>query len=244
MLKRTAVMLVALCALCGSARAGITIVFATDATWPPMEFVNADGQIAGYSVDFMRAAGREAGFTPVFRNVAWEEIFAGLAAGRYDAVCSSVSITGERKKEMDFSEPYFTVHQALVVPKKSHVHDLADLGGRKVGAQAGTTGFSVIRAADGVIARPYEKIGLAMEDLNMGRIDAVVCDDPVAANYALFKYRDTLKVATLLRTGKAERYGVVVRKGNSRVLDLLNRGIAAVRARGIDRELEKKWIGR
>ncbi len=79
-----------------------TIVFAVDATWPPMEFVNEHKQIVGYSIDYMTAAAKEAGFIPVFKNVAWDGIFAGLAGGNYDAICSSVSITEERKKDHGF----------------------------------------------------------------------------------------------------------------------------------------------
>ncbi len=244
MLRKAVATLVALFALYGVAWAETTIVFATDATWPPMEFVNAQKEIVGYSIDYMKAAGKEAGFKPVFKNTAWDGIFAGLAAGKYDAICSSVSITEERKKAMDFSEPYFTVRQALIVNKKTQARSLDDLKGKKVGGQIGTTGYFAIKTADGVIAKSYDEIGLAMEDLNVGRIDAVVCDDPVAANYALIKYKDTLKIAAVIDTGKVEEYGIAVRKGNTRVLDLVNKGITAVKAKGIDRELQKKWIGR
>ena len=243
MLKKLALTLAVLATLCGSAWAETTIVFATDATWPPMEFVNSDKEIVGFSVDFLKAAGKEAGFTPVFKNTAWDGIFAGLASGKYDAISSSVSITEERKKAMDFSEPYFTVRQALIVPKDSTAKSLTDLKGKKVGGQIGTTGYFAIKAAEGVIPKSYDEIGLAMEDLNVGRIDAVVCDDPVAANYALDKYKDKLKIASVLKTDKVENYGFAVKKGNKKVLDLLNKGIAAVKAKGIDKELKKKWIG-
>ncbi|HEB68715.1 MAG TPA: basic amino acid ABC transporter substrate-binding protein [Desulfobulbus sp.] len=243
MLKRTLLTLVALSILCGSAWAETRIVFAVDATWPPMEFVNSQKQIVGFSIDFVKAAGKEAGFTPVFKNTAWDGIFAGLAAGKYDAICSSVSITEKRKKAMDFSAPYFTVRQALIVNKDSSVRSLADLKGKKVGGQIGTTGYFAIKSAKGLIPKSYDEIGLAMEDLNVGRISAVVCDDPVAANYALLKYKDTLKIAAVIKTGKVENYGFAVKKGNTKVLDLLNKGIAAVKAKGIDTELKKKWIG-
>jgi len=226
-----------------SAWAETKIVFAVDATWPPMEFMDSGKNIVGYSIDYMTAAGKEAGFTPVFKNTAWDGIFAGLAAGKYDAICSSVSITEERKKSMDFSEPYFQVHQALIVRKDSNVTGLDDLKGKKVGAQIGTTGYFALKKNKGVIPKSYDEVGLAMEDLNVGRIDGVVCDDPVAANYAMIKYKDTLKIAAVLETGEVENYGIAVKKGNTKVLDLINKGIRAVKAKGIDKELKKKWIG-
>ncbi len=235
--------LLLLCAMSRPTLAETTIVFATDATWPPMEFVNEQKQVVGYAMDFMAAAGKEAGFKPVFKNTAWDGIFAGLAAKKYDAIVSSVSITEERKKAMDFSEPYFTVRQALIVNKASTAKTLADLKGQKVGGQIGTTGYFAIKAAEGVEAKSYDEIGLAMEDLNVGRIAAVVCDDPVAANYALDKYKEKLKIAAIIETGEAENYGVAVNKGNKQVLDMVNKGIAAVKAKGLDKDLKKKWIG-
>ena len=133
MMRRTIMTLVFGILLSGTAFAeNREIVFATDATWPPMEFVDADKQIVGYAIDFMKAAGQEAGFTPVFKAVAWDGIFAGLDANKYDAICSSVSITEERKKVMDFSKPYFKVRQALVVPVDSTAKSLEDLKGKKV----------------------------------------------------------------------------------------------------------------
>jgi polar amino acid transport system substrate-binding protein len=91
--------------------------------------------------------------------------------------------------------------------------------------------------------KSYDEVGLAMEDLNVGRIAAVVCDDPVAANYALDKYKDTLKIATVIETGEAEHYGVAVAKGNTKILELVNKGILAVKAKGLDKELMQKWMG-
>jgi len=243
MLKKAVLTLVTMAVMCGSAWAEKTLVFATDATWPPMEFVDANKNIVGYSIDFLTAAGKEAGFKAEFKNTAWDGIFAGLASGRYDSISSSVSITEERQKKMDFSEPYFVVQQALIVQKDSKAAGLADLKGKKVGGQIGTTGYFAIKAAEGLEAKSYDEIGLAMEDLNVGRIAAVVCDDPVAANYALIKYKDTLKIAGVIKSDKPEYYGFPVKKGNKEVLDLINKGIAAVKAKGIDKELKKKWIG-
>lgn len=221
-----------------------TIVFATDATWPPMEFINADKQITGYAIDFMKAAGKEAGFTPQFKAVAWDGIFAGLAAGKYNAICSSVSITPGRKKTMDFSTPYFKVRQALVVPVKSTAKSIEDMKGKTLGAQISTTGHFAIKKAADVKDKSYDEVGLAFEDLFNGRIDGVVCDDPVAAQYALQnkKYKKALKIACIIEAGD-EYYGIAVKKGNTEDLDLINKGIAAVQKKGIDKKLLKKWIG-
>jgi polar amino acid transport system substrate-binding protein len=243
MMKRVVlfVLAVLLIAPCAWAK---TIVVAGDATWPPMELVDDNKQMTGFGIEYVRAAAKEAGFDVEFKNVAWDGIFAGLEAGKYDAICSSVTITDERKATMDFSIPYLKVRQALVVPKDSTAKSLEDMKGKTVGAQISTTGHFAIKKAEGVNAKSYDEIGLAMEDLFNGRIDGVVCDDPVASLYALQKadYAAKLKVAAVLETGD-ELYGVAVKKGNKEVLDLLNKGIEAVQAKGIDKELRKKWMG-
>lgn len=246
MIKRVFLTLLISCVLSTSALAeGPKIVFAVDATWPPMEFVDASKNIVGYSIDFMTAAGKEAGFTPVFKAVAWDGIFAGLGANKYDAVCSSVSITEDRKKVMDFSEPYFKVRQALIVRSDSTAKSLEDLKGKKVGSQISTTGTFAVKNVKEVVSKTYDEVGLAIEDLYNGRIDAVVCDDPVAANYALAneKYKAKLKIAAVIESGDVEYYGIALKKGNTKVLDLVNKGIQGVKAKGLDKEFQKKWIG-
>ncbi|MBU0961042.1 MAG: basic amino acid ABC transporter substrate-binding protein [Proteobacteria bacterium] len=243
MFKKILLTLAMLLSVSSSAMAEKTIVFAVDATWPPMEFVDSDKQLVGYSIDYMTAAAKAAGFTAVFKNVAWDGIFAGLAAGKYDAVCSSVSITEKRQKAMDFSIPYFMVRQALIVPIDSNVKSLADLKGQKVGGQIGTTGYFAIKGAEGLEPKSYDEVGLAMEDLSVGRIAAVVCDDPVAANYAMDQYKGTLKIATVIETGEVEHYGIAVQKGNTEILDLINKGIESVSKTDYVKEMQQKWIG-
>jgi polar amino acid transport system substrate-binding protein len=245
----TAVLITAVCifAIPGapdSAQAAktISITVATDATWPPMEMVDENKNIVGFDIDFLTAVANEAGFEVTFKNTAWDGIFAGIAAGKYDAIISSVTITEERQKTMDFSDPYINAGQILVVPKTSSVSKLGDLKGEKVGAQIGTTGSFEIKKIEGAELKAYDEIGLAFEDMVAGRIGGVVCDTPVAANYALQReeYKEKFKIVGEPFTD--EYYGVVVRKGNKKLLDLINKGIKAVQAKGIDKQLEQKWL--
>ncbi|MEW6263650.1 MAG: basic amino acid ABC transporter substrate-binding protein [Thermodesulfobacteriota bacterium] len=244
--RKLSFMILVLVLLSGTALAQEkTITFATDATWPPFEFVDANKNIIGFSIEYMTAAGKEAGFKAAFKAVAWDGIFAGLAGGQYDAICSSVSITEERKKTMDFSQPYFQIKQALIVRQDSKAKSLADLKGKKVGSQISTTGTFAVQKVKGVESKTYDEVGLAIEDLYNGRIEAVVCDDPVAGHYALKneKYKASLKIAAIIEAD-VEHYGIAVKKGNKAVLDLVNKGIAAVKTKGLDKALMKKWIGK
>jgi len=219
-----------------------TIVVATDATWPPMEYVDENKEIVGFDIDLMKAVAEEAGIEIEFKNVAWDGIFAGLAAGEYDAIISSVTITDERKEQYDFSDPYINAGQIVVVQADSDITGQDALAGHVVGAQISTTGAFAIQEMEGVELKEYDEVGLAFEDLVAGRIDAVVCDTPVAADFALQReeYKAVLKIVGDAFTD--EYYGILVQKGNSDLLAKINAGLDAVQAAGVDKQLEEKWL--
>ncbi len=220
-----------------------SIKVATDATWPPMEMVDANKQIVGYDMDFLKAVAKEAGVAVEIKNTAWDGIFAGLDSGQYDAIISSVTITKERQAKYDFTEPYTSIGQILVVPKTDKsAKVIADLKGKKVGAQIGTTGAMEIKKVAGVELKTYDEIGLAFEDMAAGRISGVVCDEPVAAHFALQKkeYRDKFKIVG--KSFTKEAYGMVVKKGNKELVALLNKGIKAVKAKKLDAKIHTKWV--
>ena len=220
-----------------------SIKVATDATWPPMEMMDANKKIVGYDIDFMTAVAKEAGITVEFKNTAWDGIFAGLDSGQYDAIISSVTITNERKAKYDFTEPYTSIGQILIVPKTDKTSKvIADLKGKKIGAQIGTTGAFEVKKIAGVELKTYDEIGLAFEDMSAGRISAVVCDEPVAAHFALKKkeYNDKFKIVG--KSFTKEGYGIVVKKGNKDLVALLNKGIAAVKKKKLDAKIHTQWV--
>jgi len=220
-----------------------SIKVATDATWPPMEMVDANKKIVGYDIDFLNAVAKEAGIAVEFKNTAWDGIFAGLDSGQYDAIISPVTITEERKAKYDFTDAYTSIGQILVVPKTDKTSKtIADLKGKKVGSQIGTTGAMEVNKVAGVESKTYDEIGLAFADMAAGRISGVVCDEPVAAHFALQKkeYKEKFKIV-----GKAftkEGYGIVVKKGNKELVDLLNKGIKSVKAKKLDTKIHTKWV--
>lgn len=220
---------------------------AHDATWPPMEFMDAETkQVVGYSVDYIDAIAKETGVKVEHRNVAWAGIFAELAANRCDVIASSVTITEERKASMDFSEPYYTVQQAVVTQASVPFEKVEDLNGKRLGAQVSTTGYFAARKVAASELKSYDAIGHAIEDLKNGRIDAVICDDPVAADFALQAgdNKDLLKIAFVIQDAEIENYGFAVRKGDTETLGILNKGIEAVKEKGIEDQLIEKWIGK
>ncbi|MCE5255858.1 MAG: basic amino acid ABC transporter substrate-binding protein [Spirochaetaceae bacterium] len=219
------------------------VVIATDATWPPMEYVDENKNLVGFDIDLINEVAKAANFQVEIKNTAWDGIFAGLAAGDYQAIGSSVTITDERKTAMDFSEPYVNAGQVLVVRKDTTgVATLADMSGKNVGAQIGTTGAIEIGKTTGVTLKTYDEVGLAFQDLANGNIDGVVADSPIAANFALQNptYKESLMIVGKPFTD--EYLGFAVKKGDAETLKLLNDGLAKVKASGKLDELVQKWL--
>lgn len=243
-MKRILLALMAVAILAGAAQAK-TITFAADCTWPPMEFMSEAKQCVGFAPDLVAAMAKAGGFTAEIQNTAWDGIFAGLAAGKYDAISSSVSITEERKQAMDFSDPYFEVKQGVVVKEGSAIKTEADLAGKAVGAQIGTTGFFAAQNIVGDSAKSYDEVGLAIADLAAGRLEAVICDDAVAADYALTnpEYAKSLALGFMIVPNSPEYLGFAVQKGDAETMKTLNAALKAVKDSGEYDTIFNKWFG-
>ena len=215
-------------------------VFATDATWPPLEYIDESGNLTGFEVELVPMIGEKVGVKMEAKNIPWDTIFAGLANGQYDGVASGVSVTEDRKKTMDFSTPILEAGQVIIVKKASTVSGIDDIKGLKVGVQIGTTGDLVLDDYD-VVRKQYDDIGLALQDMLNGNIDACVCDSLIASDFVLANpnYKDKLKVAGAAFT--QEDIAIAVKKGNKELLDLINKGLAELKADGSYDKLKAKW---
>ena len=237
-------LILAFCAAAVAVAAPKTIVVAHDATWPPMEYTDENRQIVGYSVDYIDAIAKELGLEVKHINAAWDGIFNGLVSKKYDVIASSVTITDDRKKILAFTDPYYEVFQAVVAPQGVNITSLSELEGKQLGAQIGTTGYMAGKKTKGVKTVSYEEIGMAMAALAAGRIDAVICDDATASNYILANkdYAKTMHIPFVVPAEEPEYYGFAIHKDNQELVELFNKGIKAVKEKGIEEELRKKWI--
>ena len=152
-----------------------------------------------------------------------------------------MTITEERKKNVDFSDPYFEATQAVLVDKKSGITSLADLKGEKVGAQAQTTGedYAKNKGFDPV---SFESSDAVLNGLRTGQVKAVVIDYPVVQGWLKNKANAAaFEVAEQINTG--EQYGFTVKKGNTKLPRAINKAIADAKADGTYKKLYEKWIG-
>ena len=156
-------------------------IIATDATWPPFEYINGQNQIVGFDIDLMNAVAEKASIKIEFQNVGFDALLAGMAQGTYDAAISSITILPDRAQNMLFSDPYYVAGQMIVVQKNNtSITGETSLQNKKLGAQLGTTGESLAQGITGATVKSYDQIGLAIQDLLNGQVDAVICDTPIA----------------------------------------------------------------
>jgi polar amino acid transport system substrate-binding protein len=216
------------------------ILVATDATWPPFEYVNEQTkQVEGFDIDVLNAIAEKENLDIEFINVGFDPLLAGMAQGMYDAAISSITITEDRQKDMLFSDPYFAAGQIVTVRKSNMTITGKDTLTGQVGAQLGTTGAMEVEKITGATLKTYDDIGLAFQDLMNGQIDAVVCDNPVALGY-VGKNPDKLKIAGGIFTD--ENYGIAVAKGKTDLLAKINAGIKAIIAEGLIEQFSEKWL--
>ena len=215
-------------------------VIASDATWPPLEFVDEAGELTGFEVELIQQIAEVTGTEIEVKNTAWDSIFAGLANGAYDGIASGVTITEDRKNIMDFADPFMNCGQVVIVPVESSITGVDDLIGMKIGVQMGTTGDIALDDYD-VKKSQYDEINLALIDLVNGNLDAAVCDSLVASEYVLqdSSYSGILKIVGEPFT--TEEIAMCVQKGNTELLSILNDGMKTLEENGTMTELKAKW---
>lgn len=223
------------------AAAPMKIKVGTNAEYRPFEFVDENGAVVGFDIDLMNAIAKAAGFEAEFVNTRWDGIFVALAQGEFDAVQSAATITDERKQTVNFSDPYFLAGQGLAVKQGSPITGLADVEGKRVGVQLGTTGDIWLSENTGAEVVRFDEITLAMQALANGDIEAVFNDAPVSAD--IIKANPELGLMMLPEIYTSEEYGIAVNKDRTAVLDAINRGLAAVKASGEYDTIYEKWFG-
>lgn len=209
----------------------------------PWEFQDEKSDIVGFEIDLANEVGKRLGYEAVkFENIPFNGLFSAVQSGRIDAAVSSITITDERLKSVSFAQPYYDSDQSLAARTDSDVKSSADLKGKSVGVDTGSTGdiYATERSdAWGLsgISR-YEGLAPAMLDLAAGRIDGYVSDIPAVAYY--LKDKPEMTVIERLKTG--EQYSMMFAK-DSELAAKANEVIGTLKQEGFIAGLHEKWFG-
>lgn len=197
---------------------GRKITVAVENAYPPFNFIDpATGEGKGWDYDAVREICKRLNCVPEFKEAAWEGIFDAMAAGEYDVLADGVTITEEREKIVDFSIPYASVQQVILVradEPTTSVDDFIKDAKKLVGTQIGTTNEIAAKKhfpEDRI--KSFEDFGAAILALLSGDIDGVVIDN-LAANGFMKENPDELRILGVLKTDKPEQLGFVFPPGS------------------------------
>jgi polar amino acid transport system substrate-binding protein len=228
---------------CSSGSKTTKVRVATEAAYPPFETVDeATKELVGFDIDLMNAIAKKAGFEVEFMNTPFDSVLAGMATCQYDAAVSAITITAERAKKMNFSDPYINAGQITTVRvDNTDIKGPSDLKGKTIGVQLSTTGQIEAEKIEGATVRPYDTVDLAFLDLMNGQVDAVVVDYPTTLN---FVNKNADKIMTVGEVFTDESYGIAVCNKNTELLQKINTAIAALKEDGTLKSLEEKWLAK
>jgi polar amino acid transport system substrate-binding protein len=212
---------------------------------PPFESKDGSGKIVGFDIDLVDLVAKKLNVKSTFIDTPFEGIKSGqdLKTGRCDLAAAGITITPERKAVLDFSVPYFDDAQAMLVKTTGAYHSLSALRGRRVGAQAATTGLDYVKrnaAANGYTPVDYPDIAGLTQALKTGQIDAAVADLSVWVDYA--KHNTGYQVGSTFTTG--EQYGLALGKNTDpQLLAVVNSVITTAKSDGSYEAIYQRWIG-
>ncbi len=229
----------------GGGAAGKTYMFASDATYAPMEYMDKD-KIVGFDIDFLAEVMKEAGLKYEVKNVNWDTMLESVKQGtEYQAGISSISITDDRKKSYDFSVPYFESTNMILVKADSTVKSATDLKGKKIAVQSGTTADDLMTGIMGQgnsDLKKFDSNAVALLEMEKGGADAVVADIAIIREYVKNHPDKKLKAVADTANFKPEYYGLAFPKGSD-LKAKLDPAIKKVIDNGTYAKLYKKWFG-
>ena len=214
----------------------------THLPYPPFQS-EIDGKVQGFDVALIDLVAEDLGVKQEILDTPFENFKTGafLNSGECDLAAAGMTITDERKKNVDFSDPYFEATQAVLADKSAGIASFADLKGKKVGTQAQTTGEDYAKSK-GIDSVSFESSDAVLNGLRTKQVDAVIIDYPVVQGWLKDKANaDAFEVAEQINTG--EEYGFTVKKGNTKLVAAINKALAEAKSDGTYKKLYEQWIG-
>jgi polar amino acid transport system substrate-binding protein len=227
------------------AAAASAIVIGLDDHFPPMGFRDDKNEIVGFDIDLAKEAGKRLGVEVTFKPIDWSAKEAELSGKRIDVLWNGLTITEERRANILFTKPYLENRQIIMVPAKSPIKTKADLAGKTIGAQDGSSAVDAINKDAGTAKslgglKKFSDNVTALMDLSAGRLDAIVVDE-IVGRYYIGKKANEYRI--LDDNFGAEEYGVGVRKGDTELANKLDKALDDMKTDGTGRAISIKWFG-
>ncbi|QDX41754.1 basic amino acid ABC transporter substrate-binding protein [Salarchaeum sp. JOR-1] len=237
-----------------------TIQIGSDIPYPPFEYTTTEGELRGFDVDIAEAVfGDQLGMNPNFQDTSFDTIINSLKAKNFRVIMSAMTITETRAESVDFSDPYFTAYQTIVVRQDSPIDEKSDLKGKTVGVQKGTTGESAAQELKAEFngdlqINSYDQIAAAFSSLLNNQVVAVINDNTVSAEYVSKNPEDLRFVegegaateqgreAPPYLTLTVEDYGIAFRQDDDDLRADVNEALATIRENGTYDEIYNEYF--
>lgn len=221
-------------------------VVGLDDSFPPMGFRDENGNLTGFDIELAQAVAEQMGLTADLQAIDWRAKEMELDGGNIDVIWNGYTITPERQEAVLMSEPYMANEQVIVVPEGSEITTLADLAGKKVAVQDGSSAQEAIAANEELASSIGEQVDFkdnvtALMDVSSGQVDALAVDS-VVANYYLSK--EPGKYVVLTETLAPEEYGIGFRKGDQALYDGITQALKELKASGKAADISVVWFGK
>ena len=228
-----------------------TLVVGLDDTFAPMGFRDENGEITGFDIDLAKAMGEKLGKTIEFQSIDWNMKETELNGGNIDFIWNGYSISDERKKQVDFSVPYLKNRQIIITLADSDIATKADLEGKVVAAQTGSTAVDAIEAEPEVMATFKDGKPVTYES-NNDFLYQTICSNykgakAYAADEIIIRYyiskKGEEKYKILEEDFGEEEYGVGMRKGDTAMVEAFNKAYKELKDEGVVAIISTKWFG-
>ena len=223
-----------------------TFVMGFDEEYPPMGFVDENGDHVGFDIDLAKEVTSRLGVELVLQPIAWDSKELELSGKNIDCIWSGLTMTPERQEQMTFSIPYLANEQILVVRTDSGITSKDELAGKVLGTQAGSSSVDVLEAnpdlKDAVAeVALYDDFVAALMDLKLGGIDVLLIDS-VVGNYYIAQQDDPTLFTVLPEVMDAEEYGIAFRKGEDTLADAVSETLIAMAEDGTLDAIRANWF--
>ena len=203
------------------------LTMATNAEFPPFEYLE-NGEIVGADIEIAKAIADKLGMKLEITNIDFDAALTGAATGKYDIAVAGITADEERRQNMNFSDNYYTASQAIIVMADSEIKTVADLTGKTVSCQEGTTGEQYL-IKNGYTNQSFKTGAEAISALTSGKVDAVVIDDAVARALSAKQEGKTVVLEEALTQ---EAYAIALKKGNDELTEKINGALKELKESG------------
>ncbi len=225
---------------CGDGKNEGVLRVGTNAEFPPFEYVGDDGQPDGFDIALIKAIGEKLGYEVVIENMEFASLV-GAIGTKIDVAIAGMTIDEERLQSVSFSDPYYDAIQYVIVPEGSAIECAADLEGKKIGVQLGTTGDYAVEEIEGATAAQYNKGVDAVNDLLNGRVDCVIIDKNPALVFES-EYDGIVALPGDQFDFAVEQYAIAIPKGDAALATKINKALEELKEDGTYQSLVEEYI--